>query len=81
LREAQRWAVAAVGEKAEPRITLTYPALDSSRDVAFLATGEGKRDVVVRAQAGDRTIPAGMVHPVGRLHWFVDRAASPRGAN
>src|ERR1700678_418326 len=44
LREARRWAVAAVGEKSEPRITLTYPALNSSRDVAFLATGEAKRD-------------------------------------
>jgi 6-phosphogluconolactonase len=81
LQEARRWAVAVVGATAEPRITLTYPALDSSRDVAFLATGEGKRDVVARARAGDRTIPAAMVRPVGRLHWFMDRAASPQGAN
>jgi len=80
LREARRWAVAAVAAKAEPRITLTYPVLDSSRDVAFLATGEGKRDVVARARAGDPTIPAAMVRPVGRLHWFMDRAASPGGA-
>jgi 6-phosphogluconolactonase len=81
LREARRWAVAAVGEKSEPRITLTYPALNSSRDVAFLATGEGKRDVVARARAGDPTIPAAMVRPVGRLHWFTDCAASDRGAD
>ncbi len=81
LRETQRWAVAAVGAKSEPRITLTYPALDSSRDVAFLATGEGKRNVIARAQAGDRTIPAAMVRPVGRLHWFTDRAAVLGGAN
>jgi 6-phosphogluconolactonase len=81
LQETRRWAVAAVGAKSEPRITLTYPALDSSRDVAFLATGDGKRDVIARAQAGDRTIPAARVRPVGRLHWFTDRAAMPRGAN
>ncbi len=79
LQETRRWAVATIGVKSEPRITLTYPALDSSRDVAFLATGEGKRDVVARARAGDRTIPAAMVRPVGRLHWFLDRAASPGG--
>jgi len=81
LQETRRWAVAVIGAKSEPRITLTYPALDSSRDVAFLATGEGKRDVVVRAQAGDRTLPAAMVRPVGRLHWFTDRAAAPGGAS
>jgi 6-phosphogluconolactonase len=81
LQERRRWAVATVGVKSEPRITLTYPALDSSRDVAFLATGEGKRDVVARARAGDPTIPAAMVRPVGRLYWFLDRAASPGGAD
>lgn len=79
LQETRRWAVAVIGAKSEPRITLTYPALDSSRDVAFLATGEGKRPIVARALAGDRTIPAGAVRPVGRLHWFTDRAAEPRG--
>jgi len=81
LHETQRWAVAAIGAKSEPRITLTYPALDSSRDAAFVVTGKGKRDVVARAQAGDRTIPAGLVRPVGCLHWFTDRAAAAEGAN
>ncbi len=80
LHETRRWAVATIGEKSQPRITLTYPALDSSRDVAFLATGAGKRDMVARARAGDREIPAGMVRPIGHLHWFLDRAASAEGA-
>jgi 6-phosphogluconolactonase len=79
LRETQRWVVAVIGAMPEPRITLTYPALDSSRDVAFVVTGRGKRDVVARAQTGDRTIPAGLVRPVGRLHWFTDRAAAAEG--
>ena len=43
------WAVAVIGAKSEPRITLTYPTLDSSRDVAFLVTGKEKREVVARA--------------------------------
>jgi len=77
LQERRRWAVAVVGAKTEPRITLTYPALDSSRDLAFLATGREKRGVVARAQAGDRAIPAARVRPIGRLHWFTDRAAAP----
>jgi len=81
LQEMRRWAVAVIGAKSEPRISLTYPALDSSRDVAFVATGQEKRQVVARAQAGDRTIPAGVIRPVGRLHWFTDRAAAPERAN
>jgi 6-phosphogluconolactonase len=80
LQETQRWVVAVIGAVPEPRITLTYPALDSSRDVAFLVTGRGKREVIARAQAGDRTIPAALVRPVGRLHWFTDRAATAEGA-
>ena len=76
LEEYRRWALAIVGARPETRITLTYPVLNSSRDVAFLAKGEGKREVVARARAGDRTLPAARVHPVGRLHWFVDRAAA-----
>lgn len=81
LRETQRWAVAVIGAKSEPRITLTYPALDSSCDVAFVVTGKAKRDAVARAQAGDRAMPAAGVRPVGRLHWFTDRAAATAGAN
>jgi 6-phosphogluconolactonase len=80
LQETQRWVVAVIRAMPQPRITLTYPALDSSRDVAFVVVGRGKREVVARAQAGDRTIPAGLVHPVGRLHWFTDRAAAAKGA-
>jgi 6-phosphogluconolactonase len=80
LQEARRWAVAVIGAKAEARITLTYPALDSSRDVAFVDTGQEKRQVVARAHAGDRTLPAAAVRPVGRLHWFTDRAAALAGA-
>ena len=79
LQEMRRWAIAVAGANAQLRITLTYPTLNSSRDVAFLATGAGKRDVVARAQAGDRALPAALVHPIGRLHWFMDRAAAAGG--
>ena len=81
LQETRRWVVAVIGAKAEPRITLTYPALDSSRDVAFVVTGQEKRQVVARAQARDRMMPAALIQPVGRLHWFMDRAAAPERAS
>jgi 6-phosphogluconolactonase len=76
LEETRHWVVAVFGAKSEPRITLTYPALQSSRDAVFLAVGEEKRSVVQRAVARDRALPAGRIDPVGALHWFVDREAA-----
>jgi 6-phosphogluconolactonase len=80
LEESERWALAVLNAMPQARITLTYPALDSSRDVAFLVTGAGKREMLARARAGERTIPAGRIHPIGRLHWFADRAAASGAA-
>jgi 6-phosphogluconolactonase len=79
LHETERWVVAVVGAKPLARITLTFPALDSSRDVAFLVAGKAKRGAVARAQAGDPAIPAAMVHPTGRLRWLMDKDAAPAG--
>jgi 6-phosphogluconolactonase len=75
LDERSRWVAPVVGFTPEARITLTYPALESSRDVAFLVTGEAKREILARVRAGARDAPAARLRPVGRLHWFVDRAA------
>jgi 6-phosphogluconolactonase len=80
LKEARRWVVAVNSPKYGQRITLTYPALESSRDVAFLVAGQAKREVVARVRAGDSSMPAALMRPVGRLHWFTDRGAAPAGA-
>ncbi len=77
LQERQLWTAAVVGAKPEPRLTMTYPVLDSSRSVAFLVAGEGKRAVLGPAIAGDTALPAAHVKPVGELIWFTDRAAYP----
>jgi 6-phosphogluconolactonase len=77
LQEKQRWVVPVERPGSEPRITLTYPALDSSRTVAFLVVGARKREVLARALAGDLKLPAVHVHPVGEVVWLVDRAAAP----
>jgi 6-phosphogluconolactonase len=58
------------------RITLTYLALDSSRELAFLVAGAEKKDILRRVQVGDRALPAARIRPIGRLHWFTDRAAA-----
>ena len=68
LQETRRWVVAVIGANAEPRITLTYPALDSSRDVAFLVTGKGK--------AGRRRARAGRRSRRSRGHGSSGRASA-----
>lgn len=75
LEERERWVQAVIGAKPEPRLTLTYPALESSGVVAFLVTGRAKAEMLRRARAGDGTLPAGRLRPHGDLVWFVDRAA------
>lgn len=74
-QETRQWVLAVVGAAAQPRITLTYPVLDSSRNLAFLATGEKKKNILSRIRTGDRSLPAARIRPIGDLYWFVDRAA------
>jgi 6-phosphogluconolactonase len=76
LAERERWVAAVVGAKSEARITLTYPALESSRCVAYLIAGEEKRAVFTRLRRGDADLPAARLHPTGELIWFADRPAA-----
>ncbi len=77
LGERTRWVLPVTGAKPEARITLTYPALESSRQVAFLVDGAAKRDILARVLAGDKALPAARLKPEGELRWFTDRAANP----
>jgi 6-phosphogluconolactonase len=78
LEERHRWVAEVIGGRPEPRITLTYPALESSRHTAFLVGGADKRETLSRALAGDQALPAARLRPIGELIWFVDEAAQPR---
>jgi 6-phosphogluconolactonase len=57
------------------RMTLTYPALDRSRRVLWLITGEDKSAMLPRLLAGDPSIPAGRVSAEDQVV-FADRAAA-----
>lgn len=76
LAERHAWAVAVTPEGEPTRITLTYPALNSSRHVAFMVSGLNKRDMLARVRAGDPAAPASGIAPVGALHWFADADAA-----
>lgn len=75
LAECERWAAATeLGSQA--RITLTYPALQSSAHAVFMVTGADKRDILAKLRRGDAALPAARLRPIGELHYFVDAAAA-----
>jgi 6-phosphogluconolactonase len=74
LNERERWAAAVPQGRGEPRITLTYPALESSALILFLVAGAGKRDALAQARGGIG--PAGGIKPRGEVLWLVDEAAA-----
>lgn len=79
LEERKRWVAAVSHGRPEARITMTYPALDSSRHVAFLVAGKGKAAILKTIRAGGSDVPAGRIEPAGELLWFVDRTAAGEG--
>jgi 6-phosphogluconolactonase len=60
-----------------PRISLTFPAINSARQKLFLVTGESKQEALRRAfgDAPDQELVAAHVRPVTV---YVDRAAAGR---
>ena len=78
LEERHRWVAEVIGGRPEPRITLTYPALESSRTAAFLVAGAEKHEMLSRLLAGDRDLPAARLAAVGKMRLFADTAAAGR---
>jgi len=76
LQERKRWVVAVSHGRPEIRITMTYPVIESSRQVAFLVAGKEKAAIFSAIRAGNSQLPAARMKPVGDLIWFVDWAAA-----
>jgi 6-phosphogluconolactonase len=80
LDEMDRWAVGI--ERAGmapfvPRVTLTFPALASTKQMIFLVSGKDKRDIVARVLSGE-DLPAAraQAHTTGNVIWLIDQAAA-----
>ena len=80
LQVRDRWVAAVPKGRVEERITLTYPAINASEIVAFLVSGEGKRDILDKILSGDDSFPASHIRARGQVLWFADRDAAGRWA-
>jgi 6-phosphogluconolactonase len=81
LEEKERWVAANEVPSLDAwRLTLTLPALNSTRRVIFLATGEEKAPVIAEAFGGvehEGTHPCELVAPLfARREVLIDRAAA-----
>ncbi|KAJ8325119.1 hypothetical protein BDV3_007305 [Batrachochytrium dendrobatidis] len=74
--------VAAIHDSPKPpstRITLTYPVVNASHNVIFVATGEEKADIFHRMVDLAQDFPSRRVKPTsGNLYWFLDHAAASK---
>src|SRR5262249_48175839 len=79
LEESERWVVGVAEAGLEPfvpRVTLTFPALASTREMLFIVSGSDKREVLARVSSG-ADLPATRAYAEGDLVWLVDRDAAP----
>jgi 6-phosphogluconolactonase len=79
LDDKTHWVVGVAKAGMEPfvpRVTLTLPALASTREMLFMVDGADKRGILHRVFAGE-DLPAHRAYATGDLVWLVDRAAAP----
>lgn len=78
LEERRRWVGTMHDPEAGTRLTLTYPALESSRETVFLVAGADKNAVLHKVLDGDQSQPAARLRPHGTLRFLADRAAGSK---
>jgi 6-phosphogluconolactonase len=77
------WLVVAVTDSPKPpprRITLTLPAIQRSREVWLVVSGDGKADAVAAAVNGADSISVPAAGAIGReaTVWLLDEAAASK---
>ncbi|MBY4638953.1 6-phosphogluconolactonase [Gluconacetobacter entanii] len=77
LQERKLWVSTCVPDDApHTRLTLTYPAIHSSRHVVFMLAGAAKKEAFAKVRAGDPAEPASHITTEGELIWLLDKAAA-----
>ncbi|XAR52164.1 6-phosphogluconolactonase [Bertholletia excelsa] len=83
LHESKQW-VTFIKDSPKPppeRITLTFPTINSSANIALVVAGAGKAHAVsVALGEGENSdkLPVQMVSPEGELTWFLDKGAASK---
>lgn len=75
LKEAEKWILAVTDSPKPPakRITFSLPLINSSKDVAFVATGSSKSDVIRDILVDNsKEFPSALVSAVNKLTWILD---------
>jgi len=83
LLEEKTKIVAHIIDSPKPppeRVTLTYPVLNNAKNIIFVSTGEGKKDVIEKIlKHQDTSFPATRVSPSnGNLIWILDEPAASK---
>lgn len=79
LKETKRLVLPARADRAPyDRVTMTFPLINSARNVVFLVTGRSKASILRRVvETPGKGLPASMVMPLkGNLYYLVDREAA-----
>ncbi|CAI3934580.1 6-phosphogluconolactonase/Glucosamine-6-phosphateisomerase/deaminase (NagB) (PDB:2RI0) (PUBMED:24163345) [Commensalibacter communis] len=76
LEEKDKWVSwSQPSDAPHKRMTLTYPAIASSRFVMFVVSGENKAQIIREVRDENKPYPSAAIKTEGELHWILDRAA------
>ena len=81
LLEEKNKIVASIKDSPKPppeRVTLTFPVLNNAKAVAFVSTGDGKKEMIKNIlKDKNDAFPATRVKPTdGKLFWIIDKPAA-----
>ncbi len=79
LESEQVTAIAIHPLSGQKRITLTGKVINNAKRAAFLVSGDTKAPIytqIINNPENSLKYPAAHIHPVGELHWFVDKKSS-----
>jgi 6-phosphogluconolactonase len=66
-----------VEEKQMERISFTLPFINQAKNIAFLVSGENKKNIVNKIfTTKKQVLPAGLVEAKENTYWFLDNAAN-----
>ena len=83
VTETARWVMAQYVEVVSMwRVTMTPVVINAARQVAFLVSGAGKADMLLRVLEGPYqpvVLPSQVIKPTsGELHWLLDAPAAAK---